>query len=331
MKKQNRYPLDNPAKSTPYDRKKSPERILKEKEEKKALKKKRIGLLIAFLQGVLSVVALGILFAIDMLPFMYTGIVVLVLAILLFFTWKTQSHKGIHIAGKVIGILMIMVLSVAIYGLIVVNQAFGTVAKEQKKDKQKIIYETVFSISINEKGKEKVWIVNKTNRQILEINVPDNYYMLIPDVSEGKKDTLKVATEYGEKAVRQALGYLYETKIPYRAEIKSNPINDLKGNGWMSIFLQPKKFIKNIDENLETNLSKEQIRQLVKLYMEEEVQWDLFSIDAQGEETKQTTYTNAKEKTTVVEPEKRSVKKLSSVINQMEDGEKLEKKELEKK
>lgn len=331
MKKQNRYPLDNPAKSSPYDRKKSPERILKEKEEKKARKKKRMGLMVAFLQGILTVVALGMLFAVDLLPFLYTGIAVIILAVLFFFTWKTQSHKGIHIVGKIMGILMIVILSVSIYGLIVVNQAFGMIAKEQKEDKQKIIYDTVFSISINNKGKEKIWTVNKASRQILEINVPDNYYMVIPHVSEGKKDTLKNATEYGEEAVRQALGSLYETKIPYRAEIKSNPINDLKGNGWLSIFLHPKKFIKNIDENLETNLSKEQIRQLVKLYMEEEVQWDLFSIEAKGEKATQTTYTEPKVKSAVLEPEERSVKKLISLIDQMEDGEKLEKKELKKK
>ena len=36
MKQENKYPLDNPAKSSPQDRKKSPERILKEKKEKKA-------------------------------------------------------------------------------------------------------------------------------------------------------------------------------------------------------------------------------------------------------------------------------------------------------
>ena len=328
MKQENRYPLDNPAKSSPYDRKKSPERILKEKEEKKARKKKRIGLLIALLQGILTIIVFGMLFTIDLLPFKYMAIVVAVLGGLLVFAWKTQGHKGIHIAGKVLGLIMIPILAVMIYVLFLTNQSFQTIASNSEKGKNKVISETVFSVSINDKGEEKIWLVNTDYYQILEICVPNNYYMAIPGVSEGKKDILINAEEHGEEAVRLALGALYETKIPYRVKLDSDEIKDMAGKELLSLLLQPKKFISNWDQNIDTNLSKGQIRQLVKLYLGDNEVWYLYEMDAKGQEVMQTTYTNPKEKTAVVEPDQKSVEKIIDMINRVEDGEKIKEKHM---
>ena len=85
MKQENKYPLDNPAKSSPRDRVKSPERILKEKQEKKEKKSKVFGGIVTVLQGILTAAVLGLVVTIDLLPFKYVGILFVILLLLFVF------------------------------------------------------------------------------------------------------------------------------------------------------------------------------------------------------------------------------------------------------
>lgn len=322
MKQENKYPLDNPAKSSPRDRKKSPERILKEKQEKKARKSKIFGWIVTILQGILTAGVLGLLFTIDLLPFKYAGILFVILILAFVFTWKTQGHKGIHVIGKIFGLLMIPVLAIAVYGLIVVNATFSAIAVEEEGVGQ-IITESVFSIHINDGGEEKIWMVNKDTYQILEITTPDKYYIMIPDVSEGKKDTLENAKKYGEDAVKSALGTLYETTIPYHVNIDIEKIKSSVNQKYLSMMVRPQILIDIVDGNLETNLSKGHIRQLIKMYLNEDVTWELYPVSATGIGTRQKTYTNPGEETLVMEPDKESIAYIIELMNRVEDSEKL--------
>lgn len=322
MKQENRYPLDNPAKSSPQDRKKSPERILKEKREKKARRSKRFGIVITILQGLLSAIVLGLLFTIDLLPFKCVGIILLLLLLAFVFTWKTQGYKGVHIVGKIFGILLIPILSISIYGLKVVDLTFDAVANEEEGAVQ-LITESVFNVYINDGGEDKIWLVNKDTHQILEVTTPDKYYITISGVSNGQKDILENARSYGVDATRTTLGTLYETTIPYSVNISIDSLHGYLNTENLVMLIQPKELISVVDTNIETNLSKGQIRQLVKMYLNEDVTWELYPVTANGIGAHQKTYTNPGEETLVMEPDKQSVAYIIGLMKRVEDGEKL--------
>ena len=322
MKHENKYPLDNPAKSSPQSRKKSPERILQEKKEKKARRSKRFGYMITISQGLLAAAGLGLLLVIDLLPFKYMVMIFLVLLLAFIFTWKTQGHKGIHIVGKIFGILTIPVLAVMIYGLAVVNLTFDSVANQQEEIAQ-VITDSVFCVHINDGGEDKLWLVNQDTHQILEVTTPDKYYITIPGVTEGQKDVLENAREHGAEAVRSTLGTLYETTVPYSVNIDIDTLQSFINMENLNMLIKPKEIVKTVDDNIETNLSKGQIRQLMKLYINEDVTWELYPVEATGFGVRQKTYTNPKEETLVMEPDKQSVSYIIDLLNRVEDGEKL--------
>lgn len=322
MKQENKFPLDNPAKSSPQDRKKSPEKILKEKQEKKIRRSNRFGGIIAILQGLLTAGVLGMVFTIDLLPFKYVGIGALVLVLLFVFTWKTQGHKGIHIVGKIFGISMIPFLALMLYVTIVTSLAFDAVAADAKKDNQ-LITGTVIPFRVYQGEEELIWLVNTDTHQILEVATPDKYYVTIPGVSEGKKDTVESARQYGDEAMRNTLGTLYETKVPYSVCINDDLFWSYMRIENLVLLVKPQEMISFVDNCMETNLSKGQIRQLVKLYINEEVVWELYPVKATGYETQKKTYTNPNEETLVLEPDKQNIQDIIAMMNRVEDGEKL--------
>ena len=68
-----------------------------------------------------------------------------------------------------------------------------------------------YIVFINDNGEYRLATVNPEARQIMLTTIPTEYYVTIPGVSEGKKDTLKNAEDYGVEAVMTALGALFET------------------------------------------------------------------------------------------------------------------------
>ena len=325
MKQGKEYPLNNPAKSSPQDRKKSPERILKEQKEKKTHRSKWIGTLITVLQGVASIAFLAMLFALDILPFKYVGIVFLLLAVAFLFTQKTQGKRGIHIAGKIIGVLMTIFLALGIYGLVVVNMAFDSIIVDSSKEGEaQAITESVFSVYMDDDKESKVLVVNTETHQILEITTPDKLYITIPGVSEGQKDTLENAKQYGEDAVSSALGALYETNIPFYIDANMDELQTLVEGGSPNIILRPNALLHKVDNCFKTNLTKGQIRQLIKLYVSEEVIWEIYPVSASGFSSNHKTYTNPEKEELVLEPNKEVIAKIIKLITRMEDGEKLD-------
>lgn len=325
MKQENKYPLDNPAKSSPQDRKKSPERVLKEKKEKKSRRSKRLGTVITVLQGIVTAAFLAMLFVIDVLPFKYVGIVLLLLLLSFVFTWKTQGYKGIHIVGKLFGVLWSIVLAVGVYGLVITNMAFDSIIdKPSEKVENQVIADSVFCIYINDGEEGKVMVVNMETHQILEVTTPDKFYVTIPGVSNGQKDTLENAKQYGEEAVLAALGALYETKIPYYANINMGDLQRFLERFTPEMTIQPEILVQKIDDGVGTNLTKGQLRQLMKLYIREDVTWEIYPVSAEGFSSSHKTYTNPNEEELVLEPNKESVAYIIKLMMSVEDGEKLD-------
>lgn len=325
MKQENKYPLDNPAKSSPQDRKKSPERVLKEKKEKKSRRSKRLGTIITVLQGISTVAFLAMLFILDVLPFKYVGIVLLLLLLSFVFTWKTQGYKGIHIVGKIYGLLMSLILAVGIYGLVVANMAFDSIIAETlQEEENQFIAESVFSIYINDGSDAKIMLVNMETHQILEVTTPDKFYVTIPGVSNGQKDTLENAKQYGEEAVLAALGALYETNISFYVNAGIKELQTFATEFTPGMIVRPDVLVGGMDENIETNLTKGQIRQLLKIYIREDVTWEIYPVSAEGFGASHKTYTNPHEEELVLEPNKESVENIIALMTRVKDGEKLD-------
>lgn len=331
MKEEKGYPLDNPAKSSPQERKKSPERILREKQEKKTNKSKRRGTVITVLQGLVSMGFAGMIFSIDVLPFLYTAIVLAILIVLFMLTYLTQKKRKLHVLGKILGVLVSILLAVGIYVLLVANMAFDSVVDKEKKQNDVIVSVTqeVFHVFIKDNETYKLATVNPETHQILLTTIPTEYYVAIPGISEGKKDTLKNAESYGIETVMETLGTLYETKIPFYANINSAKMQGFLGEFTPDMAVAPDKLVDSVGENIETNLSKRQIQQLIKLYLGEDTAWEIYSASADGMGTSNYTYSTPDKATFVIKPYEESVAKIVDLINRVEDGEKLEASDVE--
>lgn len=326
MNQQKKYPLDNPAKSSPTDRKKSPERILKEKEEKKEKRTYKVGKIVTILEGVFILAFLGMLFTVDLLPFKYVAIIFLLVSVLFFVTCKTQGRKGLHIVGKIVGITTTIFLIIGIYGLIIVNMTLDAIACEQgdgTKESAEVVG-TIFNIYTFDGNNSKVLTINRDTHQILEVSTPDKYYAVIPEVSNGQKDTLEKARTYGVEVTRTMLGSIYEMKIPYDLQWNKQGMTEFQGSITFKMLFQPEVLVEQIDTNVETNLTKKQLRQLIKQYLNEDNVWEIYPVKLTGVELERKTYTSPKEPVLVLEPDKEKLDKIIELVNRMEDGERLD-------
>ena len=322
MNQQNKYPLDNPAKSSPQDRKKSPERILKEKQEKKEKRSINVGRIVSILEGIISAAFLITLFVVNILPFKYVGIFVILTIVLFLVTVKTQGKKGLHIAGKIVGIISGIAFAIGIYALIVLNMIFGAMANKEGSADSKVV-ENIFNVYVYDGEKDMVLTVNRDTHQIFEIATPKTYYAIIPNVSNGQKDTLENSRKYGVEATRAMLESIYEMKIPYVIEYNKEEMSGLFDELLVKMLFQPGSLVDGIDSNFETNLTKDQLRQLAKQYLDEDEGWKIYPVKAAGIITEKKTYTNPDVKAEVMEPNKDMLTKIIELQNRIEDGEKL--------
>lgn len=326
MKQENGYPLDNPAKSSPQARKKSPERILREKQEKKMRRSKRRGVVVVVLQALVSLAFGGMLFTIDVLPFKYTAIVLAVVLVLFAITYLTQKKRKLHVLGKVLGILVSIILAIGFLVLVVVNMAFDSVVDGGEKQNNVVMSVTqdVFHVFIDDGGEYRLATVNPEKHQILMTNIPADYFVAIPGVSEGKRDTLKNAENYGVEAVMAAVGSLFETEVPFYAKINLAGLQETLKTFTPDMEVSLEDLTGTVGDNIETNLSKRQVQQLVKLYLGEDAEWEILSNDAEGRNSSNYTYSDPDKVSFVMEPDKDSVAKAIDLIKRMEDGEKID-------
>ena len=90
-------------------------------------KKHMVGRVLAIIQGGLSIVVLGFLLLLDILPIRYIAIAAVLLLILWVFAYFSQFTRGTHIAGKVESVILCVVLAVGSYYLFVTNSFLGAI------------------------------------------------------------------------------------------------------------------------------------------------------------------------------------------------------------
>jgi len=90
-------------------------------------KKHTFGKVLALLQAVLSLVVLGIVFVLDVLPLMYIGLLTGVLVLLWVFAFFSQFTRKSHIPGKVIAVLMCAVLALGSYYLLITKNMLSAI------------------------------------------------------------------------------------------------------------------------------------------------------------------------------------------------------------
>ena len=214
-----------------------------------------IGIILAIIQFILSVVLAVNVMLFNVLTSTYFLVLIGVLLILLGITLLTQiAAKGKGIGGKIFCILICIILGEEAQALydgevdaIIYNSAYSNIIKEQystfTKD-TKVIYkhnivveiesdtsdESVtkpFAVylsgidtngDITEQGRSDVNIVavvNPTSHQVLLITTPRDYYVPIPGVSGGQDDKLTHAGIYGVDVSMQTLEELYDTDIEF--------------------------------------------------------------------------------------------------------------------
>lgn len=116
--------FDNPAKSSPNASKRGRRR----KRQKKEGSMGKIGLILTILHGIVSILFLGTVFVLDMLPIKYLAVVVAMVAVFfLIALWRQKKKKGRSVLGSILSIIMILLLGLASFYIGKVNGAMGAV------------------------------------------------------------------------------------------------------------------------------------------------------------------------------------------------------------
>ena len=89
--------------------------------------KHTIGKIIALIQAALSLIVLGVLFVLDVLPMMYIGVLAALLVFLWLFAFFSQYTKKSHIPGKIFSLIMCALLALAGYYLLVTKNMLSQI------------------------------------------------------------------------------------------------------------------------------------------------------------------------------------------------------------
>lgn len=139
-------------------------------------KKHRIGLIIALIQLVLTVVCLGFIFVLNLLSMTYVAIIGVVLLLIWLIVFLTQFTHKMHIGGKIVSLLMCVVLAMGSYAMLRANSLISDItAADYKIDKMVVIVmknDPAESLNDTESYKFGIQAVNereKTDKAIKEI------------------------------------------------------------------------------------------------------------------------------------------------------------------
>ena len=91
-----------------------------------------------------------------------------------------------------------------------------------------------------------------------------------------------------------------------------------------AMLTQASGIIDSVSGNVETNMTQEQIQALIKMQLNEGGSWSIYSVAATGTGDNNITYSMPGLSTYVINPNMDSVNEIISLINRVEDGEKLE-------
>lgn len=348
---QKQYESNNPAKSSPDLKKVSAEKKPKRKEEKKIRGARRRGIFFVVLQGLLSLAFLGLMSMLGVLPFKYMLILIGVVIVLFFITYITQKKKkAVAVLGKLFS-LLIMVIYLAgstLAGALnyILDTVTGAPYEEEVKEVTTPIdlmggtqffsvSEDCFNIYIRDAQDEidgnsiskvnMIATIHPETRQMLVTTIPGEYYMTIPDVSNGQKEKLSEAGTFGVEASMKALENLYETEISYYLKVDFEWLKEkkemLKGPISVEMLKELGDSFVAISQHVRTNMTKYEVQELAKKQIQEGGSFKKNTITATGTVTSSYTFTMPDTEVFVMTPDQNSVKEVIDLMNRVEDGE----------
>lgn len=227
-------------------------------------------------------------------------------------------------------------------------------------------------------------VVNQTNRDILLVSTPRDYYVVLPGISGEAKDKLTHAGIYGVDVSRKTLESLYDVEIDYYARVNFSSlikiIDELGGlevyceqpfsfgNGEImepgihhfngketlifcreryqfedgdfqrgknqeavvtaiiqklispEILLGDHKVFDHIRDNLDMDVSREKLQELIGNELVAKEGWDITSVAAEGEIVRQECYSVKDTTLYVVEPDMESVEEIKVKIQETLEG-----------
>ena len=348
---QKQYGADNPAKSSPDIKKVSAEKKPKRKEDRKMRRARRRGRFFVILQGFLSLAFVMILSTLGVLPVKYFMLVLGVVAILLGITYVTQKKKkAVAVLGKLFSFFVIVLLLVAGSMVCTLNYMLDTITGAPYKEEVKevtapidlmgstqffSVAEDCFSVYIRDAQEDidgnsaskvnMLATIHPETKQMLLTTIPKEYYVTIPDVSNGQKEKLSEAGTFGVEASMKALGNLYETEISYYLKADFEWLKEkkemVKGQISVDMVKDLCYSVISVSDHVRTNLTKYEVQELVKKQILEGGRFNRVSKVATGTVTSNYTYTMPDTESFVMTPDQDSVKEIIDSINRVEDGE----------
>ncbi len=336
--KKEEHKFDNPAKSAPDIKKIKAEKKPRRKAENKEKRMHRYGVIFNVLHGGLSLVFLVLMLTLNVLPLIHTLLVIVTVGLLFLITAVTQKRgKAARVIGRIYSLLMMLVLLVGSIGMgtanYVLKEITGAPFERKKQSFDLMSADTSYSITEDscciyvkgigaeaEQG-EMLVVVNPETRQLLCIETPADYFVTIPKVSNGQRERLVEAREYGIEATVAALNNLYEIEISYFLEVD---LEWLESWDSLSDILSG---VKEIDSHIRTNLSKYEAQQLIRTEITEKSDWIKHERVATGTKESIYTFVSPDERVSVLVPDQAVVDELIDLIDRVEDGEILKDKD----
>ena len=231
--------FNNPAKSAPNKGAgRSRKKVKKEKKD-------RLALILTILQALVSVIFIVTLVAIDLLPWKYLCVVVLMVAILFLVTFTMlKRKKGRAIGRKILSIILILAFAIGSYYIGKVNGAMGTVTggsykidnmvvavlKDDPAETLEDARDYTFGVQYKLGGKDVRNVINLINEELeTEINIVE--YADMQEQAAALQDGTVKAIIYNEGytgLLEEAFeGYSENIRIIYNYQIKTElePVN----------------------------------------------------------------------------------------------------------
>lgn len=110
------------------------------KDVKNTKKRHKVGLALAVIQLILTVLCIGFIFVLDLLSPVLAGAIGVVLLLVWLIVLLTQFTKKMHIGGKILSIIMCILLGVGLHAMVKANSLLGNITdSEYKIDKMVVI------------------------------------------------------------------------------------------------------------------------------------------------------------------------------------------------
>lgn len=359
-------------------------------------KNKYKGFILIFIQMILSILFVTSLYKIDIIPEKYIISIIIFLVVVLAVNFFIRlNNKGKSFAMSFFSITIIILLSFSIFYVYKINYAMKEMSSDDviiNSDIEKTFNIYISGIDvygdIETSSRSDVNIiatVNPKTHQILLTTTPRDFYVPIPGISNGQKDKLTHAGNYGVYASMHTLEELYKTTIDFYIRINftslieivdelggvdvfseydfttseesgyvmniKKGINHLNGKQALAfsrerknlddgdnqrgknqealiiaminkisspkIIVKAANIIDSISENIDTNFSQKQIQSLIKMQLNNSIQWDVQSIAAEGTEGQDYCYSTGDTLLYVTYPNSTSIAEIRQKINNM--------------